>query len=122
MAGAQCIQPAIHGLFGETREGLGGSSRCSFFVSSSLLWLRPLSDWVNIMTVGMPARATSAASCRGPEGGRCDTLSLANGFITEFNEIGVERNGFDVPDARPFDRAFLFYGEAFAGGLSFFKH
>src|ERR1700746_2134059 len=46
-------------------------SRCSSFVSSILLWLIPCRLCTNIMTVGMPERATSAASCNGPEGRRC---------------------------------------------------
>src|SRR2546430_11494137 len=37
-------------------------------VSSILLWLMPPTDCTNIMTVGIPARETSAASCSGPEG------------------------------------------------------
>src|SRR5262249_49771165 len=45
-------------------------SKCSSRVSSILLWLIPLSDCTNIITAGIPARDTSAASCRGPEGSR----------------------------------------------------
>src|SRR6266496_6857492 len=48
------------------------NSRCSSFVSSILLWLMPCRLWTNIITVGTPARATSAASCNGPLGRRCD--------------------------------------------------
>src|SRR6201981_1121053 len=43
-------------------------SRCSSLVSSILLWLIPPRDCTNIITVGIPARATSAASCNGPDG------------------------------------------------------
>src|SRR5580765_364419 len=46
------------------------SSRCSSRVSSILLWLMPCRLWTNIITVGTPARATSAASWSGPEGSR----------------------------------------------------
>ena len=46
------------------------SSRCSSLVSSILLWLIPWRLWTNIMTVGTPARAASAASWRGPDGSR----------------------------------------------------
>src|SRR4029079_15252813 len=48
------------------------SSRCSSFVSSSLVCESPRSDCTNTITVGTPARATSAASCSGPLGRRCD--------------------------------------------------
>src|SRR5664279_286456 len=48
------------------------SSRCSSFVSSSFVCESPSSDWTNTITVGIPARATSAASCSGPLGSRCD--------------------------------------------------
>src|ERR1700730_17286498 len=40
----------------------------SSLVSSILLWLIPRKDWTNNITVGIPARATSAASCKGPDG------------------------------------------------------
>ena len=53
------------------------SSRCSVLVFSAGLWLRPASDWVNIITTGMPARATSAASCSGPEGSRWDVPAVS---------------------------------------------
>ena len=47
-------------------------SRCSMRVFSAGLWLSPARDCVNIITVGMPRRATSAASCKGPEGSWCE--------------------------------------------------
>ncbi len=48
------------------------SSRCSSRVSSSLVCDRPRRLCTNIITVGTPARETSAASCSGPDGSRCD--------------------------------------------------
>ena len=41
---------------------LPADSRCSSRVSSLLLWLLPPTDCTNIITVGIPARETSAAS------------------------------------------------------------
>ena len=60
------IQPSV--LAARRSKAVTASRRCSSRVSSILLWLMPPSDWVNIITVGMPRRATSAASCRGPDG------------------------------------------------------
>ena len=48
------------------------SSRCSSFVSSSFVCERPRRLWTKSMTVGMPARETSAASWSGPLGRRCE--------------------------------------------------
>src|SRR5207248_5155939 len=53
------------------------SSRCSSFVSSSLVCESPRSDWTNSIIVGTPARDTSAASCRGPLGSRCELLATS---------------------------------------------
>ena len=41
-------------------------------MSSSFVCERPRRLWTNSITVGIPARATSAASCSGPLGRRCD--------------------------------------------------
>jgi hypothetical protein len=46
-------------------------------VSSALLWLIPCRLWTNIIAVGMPALATSAASWSGPEGSRCTFPQVA---------------------------------------------
>src|SRR3954470_20358744 len=46
------------------------SSRCSSFVSSSFVCESPRRLWTNSITVGTPARATSAASWSGPDGSR----------------------------------------------------
>src|SRR5207302_2979567 len=45
-------------------------SRCSFLVSSSFVCESPRRDCTNSITVGTPARATSAASWSGPLGSR----------------------------------------------------
>ena len=63
---ARFIQPSV---FAASRSNAAtASSRCSSRVSSILLWLMPPSDCTNSITVGTPSRATSAASCSGPEG------------------------------------------------------
>ena len=99
------------------------SSRCSSRVSSILLWLMPLSDCTNIMTVGMPARATSAASCRGPEGRRWLRPAVSSiACVAQIDQRRMERHRLDVPDPRPFHRAALFGGETFAGFARLTKH
>src|SRR6202011_2854149 len=44
-----------------------------------------------------------------------------DGLITELNQCGMKRNGFDVPDARPFYRAILLQGKTLAGFASFLQ-
>src|SRR5271165_485625 len=67
------------------------SSICSSLVSSILLWLIPSKLWTNIITVGMPARATSAASWRGPEGSRC-TLPVVSLIASAQSSINSRSN------------------------------
>src|SRR5690606_37667966 len=52
-------------------------SRCSSLVSSILLCEMPWRLCTKSITVGTPARATSAASCSGPLGRRCDTPAVS---------------------------------------------
>ena len=67
-----CWPEATHAIaFSANRSNAAThNSRCSSRVSSILLWLMPCRLWTNIITVGTPARATSAASWSGPEGRR----------------------------------------------------
>ena len=63
------------------------SSRCSGFVSSSGVCERPRRLWTKSITVGTPARATSAASCSGPDGRRCDVPGdLADRLVGELDQ------------------------------------
>ena len=55
---------------GPSRIAITDISRWSSCVSSILLWLIPFNDCTNIITVGIPARETSAASWSGPDGMR----------------------------------------------------
>ena len=70
------------------------SSRCSGFVSSSFVCDRPRRLCTKSITVGMPARETSAASCSGPDGSWCDvpatsrTASSAKPISVSSNRIG----------------------------------
>ncbi len=49
-------------------------------------------DWTNIITVGMPARETSAASCSGPEGRRCVVpRNFADGLVAKIEQRGMQR-------------------------------
>ena len=70
------------------------SSRCSSFVSSSFVCERPRRLWTKTMTVGIPARETSAASWSGPLGRRCDVPatsridSSASSISSSSNRIG----------------------------------
>ena len=54
----------------QAHKRLHGLLQVLRLVFSAALWLRPTSDCTNIITVGIPSRATSAASCSGPEGNR----------------------------------------------------
>src|SRR5581483_11950737 len=67
---------AIHAMIlsASLSNAVTAISRCSSRVSSILLWLMPCKLCTNIMIVGTPARATSAASCSGPEA--IDAVSL----------------------------------------------
>ena len=70
------------------------NSRWSSRVSSILLWLMPWRLCTNIITVGTPARATSAASCNGPEGMRwllpqVSEIALSQKLISS----GLKRTG-----------------------------
>ena len=57
-------------------------------MSSILLWLMPCRLWTNIMMVGMPVRATSAASWRGPEERRYGTAPVSEmASIAEGDQI-----------------------------------
>ena len=78
------------------------SSRCSFFVSSSFVCESPRSDCTNSITVGTPARATSAASCSGPLGSRCDVphTSRIDSSASSI-ELLVEEDRLDRPDPLP---------------------
>src|SRR5690606_5512591 len=73
-------------------------SRCSSLVSSILLCEMPWRLCTKSITVGTPARATSAASCSGPLGRRCDTpavsltASSASSISSGWNGIGSMRH------------------------------
>ncbi len=80
------------------------SSRCSSFVSSSFVCERPRRLWTKSITVGMPARETSAASWSGPLGRRCDVPGdLADRLVGELDQLLVEQDRLDLPDPLPLD-------------------
>ena len=58
-------------LRGEAVERGDGELEMLLLVSSSFVCERPRRLWTKSITVGTPARATSAASWSGPEGSRC---------------------------------------------------
>ena len=99
------------------------SSRCSSFVSSSFVCERPRRLWTNSITVGTPARATSAASCSGPEGRRCERPGhLADRLVAEAEQRLVEQDRLDRPDLLPRDLDPLLAGEALARRLRLGEH
>ena len=57
-------------------------------------------------------------------GGKADKRAgdLFDRLLAEADEVGVERDGLDRPDAGPVDGAAFFFGEAAAGGLGFAVH
>lgn len=63
-------------------------ARCSSRVSSALLWLSPFSDCTNIITIGTPARDTSAASCSGPDGNLCAVPTVCRTAQSTPHETG----------------------------------
>src|SRR5215470_14844372 len=83
------------------------TSRCSSFVFSSLVCDRPRRDWTKIITVGTPARATSAASWSGPDGSRCEEPatsrvdSSASSSSRSSNGIGSIDQTFSHSTSRP---------------------
>jgi len=48
--------------------------------------------------------------------------NFADSLFAKIEQRGMEGDGLDVPDARPFDGALFFFGEAVAGFLSFAEH
>ena len=78
------------------------SSRCSSFVSSSFVCERPRRLWTKSITVGTPARETSAASCSGPDGSRCAVPATSlDRLLAEAEERLVEEDRLDRPDPLP---------------------
>ena len=78
------------------------SSRCSGFVSSSFVCERPRRLWTNSITVGMPARATSAASCSGPDGSRCDVPATSRiASSAKLDQRLVEEDRLDASRSAP---------------------
>ena len=55
--------------------------------------------WTKIITVGTPARDTSAASCSGPKGRRCGAGDVEDRLFAEGDERLVEEDRLDRPDA-----------------------
>ena len=92
------------------------SSRCSIGVSSSFAWLMPFVDEEKIITVGTPVRATSAASCRGPDGQPAvGAGDLADRRAGDVDQALVERDRLDPPDLLDLHRAALLGGEPLGG-------
>ena len=78
------------------------SSRCSGFVSSSFVCERPRRLWTKSITVGTPARETSAASCSGPLGRRCDVPATSRiASSAKLDQRLVEEDRLDLPDPLP---------------------
>ena len=99
------------------------SSRCSSFVSSSFVCERPRRLWTNSITVGTPARDTSAASWSGPDGSRCTVPATSSiDFVAEAEQRLVEEDRLDRPDPLPLDVDRLLGGEPLAGGLRLDQH
>ena len=99
------------------------SSRCSSRVSSSFVCERPRRLWTKSITVGTPARETSAASCSGPEGRRCDRpVHLLDRLLGKADQRVVEEDRLDRPDALPGDVDRLLGGEALARRLRLAEH
>ena len=68
-------------------------------MSSSFVCERPRRLWQNSITVGTPARTTSAASCSGPDGSRCDVpRHLEDRLVAELDQLRVEEDRLDRPD------------------------
>ncbi len=92
-------------------------------MSSALLWLRPASDWVNIITVGIPARATSAASCSGPEGSLWEVPAVSR-MASSQNSMSCGSNGIgsmlQIFDHSTVQRSLG--GESLAGGAGLGQH
>ena len=87
-------------------------------MSSSFVCERPRRLWTNSITVGTPARATSAASCSGPLGRRCDLpRDLAHGLVGELDQRLVEQDRLDRPDPLPLDLDVLLLREPPRRGL-----
>jgi hypothetical protein len=64
----------------------------------------PRKLWTKTITVGTPARATSAASCSGPLGSRCEVPAISRiDSVGELDQLGVEKDRLDVPDPLPLD-------------------
>jgi len=61
------------------------------------------------MAVGIPALETSAASCSGPDGRRCDRPAVSRiASSQELDQLGMKRLRRNVPDARPLHCASFF--------------
>ena len=83
----------------ERRTRARGARR---FVSSSFVCERPRRLCTNSITVGTPARETSAASCSGPLGSLCERPGdLADGLVAEADQRLVEEDRLDRPDPLP---------------------
>ena len=92
-------------------------------MSSSFVCESPRRLWTNNITVGIPARATSAASWRGPLGSRCEVPGhLLHGLVGELDELGVEEDRLDAPDLLPFDLDVLLGREPLARLLGLPEH
>ena len=92
------------------------SSRCSSRVSSILLCEMPWRLCTNSMTVGMPVRQTSAASCSGPARQAVrHAANLPDRFVGQLDQLGVKRERLDLPELAPGDLDPLLGGDEPAG-------
>ena len=74
---------------------------CSGFVSSSFVCERPRRLWTNSITVGIPARATSAASWSGPLGRRCERRRRPRSRRRTCRQLPVEQDRLDRSRSAP---------------------
>ena len=82
-------------------------------MSSSFVCESPRRLWTNTITVGTPARETSAASWSGPDGRRCEVPETSR-IASSASSISVlvEEDRLDRPDPLPGDVDVLLGGEA----------
>ena len=92
-------------------------------MSSSRVCERPRRLCTKSITVGTPARATSAASCSGPDGSRCDLPATSRDrLVGQPDQRLVEEDRLDLPEPLPRDLDPLLGREAVGGGLRGGEH
>ena len=89
-------------------------------MSSILLWLMPR-EGLHEHHDGGDAGARDFGGVVERAGGKADERAgdFVDGLLAEVDELGVEGDGLDRPDAGPVDGAAFFLGEAVAGLAGF---